>query len=422
ALLFGISLLAFLTGRRIPYFAAGWFWYLGMLVPVIGLIQVGSQPHADRYTYLPHIGLCLFLVWGIKDWTVSWPNRSWILGAAGATAIGCLMLGAWRQTSTWRDSESLWAHALVCTSGNFTAHDYLGAALAAKGRTAEAIEEYRKALEINPEFVDAHNDLAEALFKEGRFDEAAEHYYRALQMNPRLAEAQNHLGILLSQKGQTAEATVHFQKAVDLIPDYFEAENNLGTALAAQGQSAKAMQHFQNVLKISPGHAQAHYNLANLLAAAGRLDEAIDHYGRAVILMSSSTHVHYHFGVALQSRGRFGPAIAQFEQVLALDPRHAPAQNNLAWLLATCPDPSLRDGRRALEMARQPEQLSGGKSPEILDTLAAAYAEAGDFQKAAETAKRALSLISNQKNSPLADALDMRLKLYEANTAYHERP
>ena len=421
ALLFGVSFLALLTARRIPCFPTGWFWYLGMLVPVIGLVQVGSQPHADRYTYLPHIGLCLLLTWAIRDSTVSWRHRTWIVGVVAATVIGILMVGAWRQTCYWRNSESLWAHALACTSENFTAHDYLGAALAVQGRTAEAIEQYRKALAIHPAFADAHNDLAEALFKEGRLDEAAEHFRRALDLNPRLVAAHDNLGLLLAQRGQTSEATEHFQKAVELDPEYVEAQNNLGTMLAAQGRAAEAAKHFQRVLEIMPDHAKAHFNLANVFASQGRWDDAVLHYERAAVLVPGSARVHYLLGVALERKGKFAPAIAQFEKVLELEPRHAPAQNNLAWLLATCRDASLRNGRRAVELARQPEELAGGKSAEVLDTLAAAYAEAGDFEKAVETAKRALSLITNQTNNALTGALELRLKLYEANTAYHER-
>ena len=279
-----------------------------MLVPVIGLVQVGGQSHADRYTYLPQIGLYLAIVWAIRDWTVSWRWRRQVLGVAAAIVIAALMACSWRQTSYWRNDESLWGHALACTARNYTAHNYLGYALAAQGRTAEAIEHCQKALEINPDYSDANNNLGTVFLNQGRLDEAAEYFHRALEVYPSFAEAHNNLGILLTKQGRTAEAIEHYQKAIELNPNRAEFYNNLGNLLATKGRTAEAIEQFQKALEVEPDNAKVHYNLANILIAQGRWDEAIEHYQQALKQMPDSVHAHYQLGLALQSRGRFAAA------------------------------------------------------------------------------------------------------------------
>jgi tetratricopeptide (TPR) repeat protein len=422
ALLLFITLLVFRTARRFPYFTTGWLWYLGMLVPVVGLVQVGGQSHADRYTYLPQIGLSLVIVWAIRAWTTSWRWRRQALGVTAFSVIAVLMAGAWKQTAYWRNDKSLWTHALACTSGNYTAHNDLGYVLAAQGRTNEAIEHYQKALEIYPDYAEADNNLGTVFLNQGRLDEAAEYYHRALEANPSFAEAHNNLGILLAKQGRITEAIEHYQKAIELNPNRAEMYNNLGNLLATRGRSAEAIGQFQKALEMEPDNAKAHYNLANIFIVQGRWDEAIEHYQRALKQMPDSTHAHYQLGLALQSRDKFTAAIVQFQKVLELDPHHVTAQNNLAWLLATCPKNSLRNGQKAVELAQQAVQLSGGKSPEILDTLAAAYAEAGRFPEAIETARRASDLSTAQNNKPLTEVIQNQLKLFEIHSPYHEKP
>jgi tetratricopeptide (TPR) repeat protein len=456
ALLLFITLLVFRTARRFPYFTTGWLWYLGMLVPVIGLVQVGNQSHADRYTYLPLIGLFMVITWAAVDLLSVWRYRHRVLGFASFIVVAALMVYASIQTLYWRNGESLWAHALNCTSGNYIAHNGLGYVLAAQGRTAEAIEHYQKVLEINPhsaeahlnwgillarqgrtaeaiehyqkaleidpDYADADNNLGTVFLNQGRLDEAAEYCHRALEANPSLAEAHNNLGILLAKQGRTAGAIGQFQKAFEIKPDYAEAHYNLANIFTAQGRWDEAIGQFQKALEIKPDYAKAHYNLANIFTTQGRWDEAIEHYQQALKQMPDSIHAHYQLGLALQSRSKFAAAITQFQKVLELDPKHVTARNNLAWLLATCPENSLRDGKKAAELAQQAVQLSGGKSPEILDTLAAAYAEAGRFPEAVAMAQRALDLSAVQNNKPLAEVIQNQLKLYEANSPYHEQP
>jgi tetratricopeptide (TPR) repeat protein len=353
-LLAGISAGVLAWWRVRPYLLVGWLWYLGMLVPVIGLVQVGEQARADRYTYLPLIGVFIMLAWGARDLFSSWRYRRPVLGITAFIGIAVLMVCASIQTSYWRNSESLWTHTLACTSRNYVGH--------------------------------------------------------------------NNLGIVFAKRGQSAQAMEHYQKALEIKPGYMDAHNNLGIMLAGQGRAAEAMEHYQTALEIKPDFAEAHYNLGNLLAQQGRSTEAIEHFQKALEIKPDSPKVHYRLALALKNQGRFKAAIAHYQKVLELEPRHMLAQNALAWLLATCPENSLRNGEKAVELAQQAEQLSGGRHPEILDTLAAAYAEAGRFPDAVETAERALHLASNQSNTVLADDIRTRLKLYETNSPFHEKP
>ena len=421
-LLLFITVLAFRTAQRFPYFLVGWLWYLGMLVPVIGLVQVGGQAHADRYTYLPQIGLYLVIVWVIRDWTAGWRWRRPALGMAAFSVVAVLMVCSLKQTAYWQSDESLWTHALACTSENYTAHNNLGYVLVAQGQPAEAIKHYQEALAINPNYSEVINNLGTALLNQGRLDEAAKYYHRALEIYPDFAEAYNNLGILLTKQGQTVEAIEQYRKAIELNPSRAEFYNNLGNLLSKQGRTDEAIEQFQKALEVAPDNAKVRFNLANILTAQGRWDEAIEQYQQALKQMPDSIHAHNQLGLALQSRGRFAAAIAQFQKVLELDPKHVTARNNLAWLLATCPENSLRDGKKAVELAQQAVQLSGGNAPEILDTLAAAYAEAGSFPEAVATAQRALDLSAAQNKKPLAEVIQNQLKLFETHSPFHEKP
>lgn len=421
-LLFLITLLGVLAARRFPYFLTGWLWYLGMLVPVIGLVQVGGQSHADRYTYLPQIGLSLAIVWAMRDLTAFWHWRRPVLVVASFGVIAALTGCAWKQTSYWRNDESLWEHAIACTSGNYTAHNNLGYVLAAEGRTTEAIEHYQRALEINPDCAESDNNLGTVFLDQGQLDKALGYYRQALAIDPNFAEAHNNLGILLSKQGKTAEAIEHYQKAIELNPNRAEFYNNLGKLFATQGHAARAMAQFHKALEVEPDNAKVQYNLANVAFAQERWDEAVEYYQQALKQMPDSTHAHYQLGLALQCRGQYAAAIAQFQKVLELDPLHVTAQNNLAWMLATCPDASLRNGPKAVEAAQRAVQLSAGTSPQILDTLAAAYAEAGRFSEAVETARQALDLSVAQNNKALTDVIQNQLKLFQSRSPYHDKP
>jgi tetratricopeptide (TPR) repeat protein len=328
-LLAGISTGVFILRRR-PYFLTGWLWYLIMLAPVIGIVQVGAQVRADRYTYLPQIGLCLLLTWAAADLCAGWRHRRAVLGGGSTIILVALIFCARTQTAYWRNSESLWTHTLACTSDNFIGHNNLGIALFKTGHVDEAMVHYQKALEIKPDFAEAHNNLGNFLFQKGSVDEAMVHYQKALEINPDYAKAHYNLGNALIQKGRVDEAIAHFQKALQINPDYADAHNNLGYALIQKGRVDEAIAHFQKALQINPDYADAHNNLGNILLQKGSVDEAITHYQKALQIKPDDADAHNNLGTALLQKGKVDEAIPHFQKALQINPDFAKAHKNLS--------------------------------------------------------------------------------------------
>ncbi|PYK65973.1 MAG: hypothetical protein DME50_07080 [Verrucomicrobia bacterium] len=310
-LLLCITAVAIALRQKRPYLIMGWLWYLGMLVPVIGLVQVGWQGRADRYTYLPQIGLYISITWAVADLTSLWRRQRTILSAAAILVIGALSLCAWVQTSYWRDSETLFRHALSVTTNNDVAENNLGIVFLGKGKLDEAISFLQSAADLRPDNSPAHENLAKALL----------------------------------QKGRVADALVHYRKLLELQPDNIEVHNIVGTVLAQQGRVREGAEEWQKVLMIEPDNGNA--------------------------------------------------------------------MSNLAWVFATSPDQSLRDGGRAVQLAEQAVRLSGGRIPILFRTLAAAYAENGRFSEAIQTAQQGIELANSQGNVGLANDLQGNIALYQ---------
>jgi len=314
AILIAVTTAAIVLRRKAPYFITGWLWYLGMLVPVIGIVQVGWQGRADRYTYLPQIGLYVAITWATADLTTSWRYQRRALSTAALIILG---LFAWRtsvQASYWRDSETLFTHALAVTSNNDVAENNLGIVYLRKGKLDEAISLLQAAVDLRPQNSPAHENLAKALL----------------------------------QKGRVADALVHYRKLMELQPDNIEVHNIVGTVLVQQGHIREGIEEWQ--------------------------------------------------------------------KVLAIEPDNGNAMNNLAWVFATSPDASVRDGTQAVRLAEQALRVSGGRIPLVLRTLAAAYAESGRFTEAIDTAQRGLGIAEAQGNSGLATELRSTIALYQAGT------
>ncbi len=387
-LLAGLSVVAWKERRRQPWLLMGWVWYLVMLLPVLGIIQVGAQAHADRYTYLPQIGIYVAVTWLVAEWRVRGlqhgPFRV-ALGSLMTGIIAVLMVCAWKQAAYWKDGETLWTRSLACTTGNSVAHLNFGTALLNKGRVDDAIIHYQEALQIKPDYADAHFNL----------------------------------GIALAQKGRVEEAVTQYQQALQIKPDYAEAHLNLGNALAQKGRVDDAITQYQEALQINPNYTEVHVNLGNALMQKGRLDDAATQYQQALQIKPDYAPAHVSLGIVLVQTGRAGEAIAHIHQALQVEPANPGFQNNLAWILATCPEASLRDGNKAVKLARQANTLTGGENPVILHTLAAALAEAGRFSEALETAQRALDLAGAQSNTGLAGQLQYEMKLYQTGSAFH---
>jgi len=268
--------------RRRPWFAVGWFWYLGTLVPVIGLVQVGAASHADRYTYLPAVGLWIMVAWGAAELAERRPRaKPAIAGLGAASCAACLCL-TWFQVQYWENSITLFRHALEVTSGNYVAYNNLGSALRSQGQIDEAIADFERAVEIRPRFTDALINLGDACQAQGRFEEGARWSSAALAINPRSAEAHGNLGTALARLGRTAEAEAQFRQAVELRADDPKAHNDLGLALASQGKVSQALEEFTAAVRLDPDYANAQFNLGAALANSGRLEDAVAHFSEAL--------------------------------------------------------------------------------------------------------------------------------------------
>jgi tetratricopeptide (TPR) repeat protein len=310
--------------------------------------------------------------------------------------------------------------ALKLAPGHTQAHINLGAALAARGQIDEAIEHYQRALEINPDCVEACNNLGLALAGRGRFDEAMVQYRKALDISPEMAEVHHNFALALAGRGRINEAIAQYRTALELKPDYAEAHFDLGLALAGCGRIDEAIEHYQKAVNLKPDYAEAHVCIGTASAGRGRIDEAIEHYQKALNIKPDDVEAHGDLGNVLATHGRFDEAMAHYRKALKIEPDCAAVLNDLAWLRATCPEAVFRNGAAAIELAQRAIGRSGRKPPEFLDTLAAAYAEAGMFSKAKETAHAAVSLAQQQKKEALVETLKARLRLYEAGTPYRD--
>ncbi len=328
-LLLAVSGVIFAFRRKHPYLIVGWLWYLGMMVPVIGIVQISHYAHADRYTYIPQIGLYLMLTWMAANLCAGWQHRRVILGGFSAITLSALIYCAHTQVSYWRNSESLWTHTLACTADNYLAHNNLGIALAGRGQIDAAVAHYRKALEIKPDYPDAHNNLGAALAGRGQIDAAVAHYRKALEIKPDDAKAYTNLGVIMAGHGQIDAAIAHYQKALEIKPDSAEAYYNLGVALARRGQVDAAIAHYQKALEIKPDFAEAHSNLGVIMVGHGQIDAAIAHYQKALGIKPDYAEACYNLAVALAKRGQVDAAIAHYRRALEIRPDFAEARANL---------------------------------------------------------------------------------------------
>jgi Flp pilus assembly protein TadD len=329
----GVSVAVVWMARRRPYLIVGWLWYLGTLVPVLGLIQVGDQSMADRYTYVPLIGLFIMVAWGASDACGCRPSWQRAMAALAAIAlIGC-GISARAQVQTWESSTTLWEHTLAVTKNNYFAQNALGAVLVDQGQNEQAVAHLSEALRLEPAIAQAHLNLGIALARQGKMDEAMRHFSEALRLQPEFPEAQNSLGLALARRGQVSEAIAHYTEALRLRPNFADAHRNLGQALADIGKPTEAISQFTEALRLDPNLAEAHNNLGLVLAGLGRVDEAIAHYTEALRLRPDFVEAHYNLGLALASQGKNEAAIAQFYDTLRLRPDLEVAHYNLGLAL-----------------------------------------------------------------------------------------
>jgi protein O-mannosyl-transferase len=327
--LLGLSVLVWVQRRRFPYLLVGWLWYCGTLAPMSQVLQTGSQAMADRWTYIPSLGVLIMVVWGVCELTRGWQHRAlgWSL-AGGAVLVFCLAVTR-QQIGHWQNSETLWRHTLDVTENNYFAHYNLGVTLDAKGQSDEALRQFEETMRLRPYEADVRNSFGAALGKKGQSEEAIRQYQEAIRLKPDHALAHNNLGAALDQKGQSDEAIRQLQEAIRLKPDYAEAHNNLGAALDKKGQRDEAIRQYQAAVRLKPDYADAHNNLGAALDDQGQSDEAIRHYQVALRLKPDHAEAHNNLGIALGRKGQSDEAIRQFQEAVRLKPDYADSYNNL---------------------------------------------------------------------------------------------
>jgi protein O-mannosyl-transferase len=302
---------------REPYLAVGWFWYLGTLAPVIGIIQVGGQSSADRYTYVPMIGLGIMLAWGVSELR-KLPPRVMAIGAA-AVCTACVAL-TWQQASYWANSGTLFRHAIEVTEGNYIAHNNLADYYLIHRQNEAARVQVNAALELRPAYPEARVNLATVLSRLGKMSDAEREYRVALSFQPSNVEAHAGLGVVLATQGRMGDALNEFERVVILRPGYADGRYSLGRVLASMGHTDEAMAEFREAVRLRPDHAEAHHSLGVVLASRGRLTEAIGEFTAEARLKPDDANVHSNLGIVLASVGRYDDAIAQFTQALKIQP------------------------------------------------------------------------------------------------------
>jgi tetratricopeptide (TPR) repeat protein len=291
------------VAKRFPYLTVGWLWYLGTLVPVIGLVQVGSQAMADRFTYVPLIGLFIMIAWGVPELLKGWRYRRIAYVISTSVVLSAFMTCTWLQGRHWQNSITLFTHTLKVTADNWLAHNNLGVALYGQGRPEEAIKHYSEALRIRPDYADAHYNLGIALAKQARLEDAIMHYSEALRIKPDHASAHNSLGHALFRKGEFEEAIGHYSEALRINPDHAGAHHNMGIVFAEQGKLEEAIIHYSETLRAKPDHAKAHNNLGVLLARQGRLEEAARHFSAALRINPDHAGARHNLELTLRLMG-----------------------------------------------------------------------------------------------------------------------
>jgi tetratricopeptide (TPR) repeat protein len=382
--LLDVTILIFRFAKEHRYLVTGWLWYIGTLVPVIGLVQVGGQALADRYSYITLTGLFIIVAWGLPDLLARWQYKKIALALSALLIISAMSICTRFQLCHWQNSLTLFQHALDVTEDNYISHFCIATPLREQGRLDEAIYHCSEAVRLRPDYFDAQFYLAYFLRNAGRLDEAVKEYRESLQIKPEDPNALNGLGITLGQQGKLDEAIKCFTEALRIKPDFTAIHANIGYTLFLQGNLEEAAAHLTEALRLDPNSAQAHYSLGQALVQVRKINEAITH----------------------------------FEEALRLEPDWVGPMNDLAWLLAASKETTIHNPDKAVRLAQRACELTNYKEPVLLDTLAVAYAATGDFGKAIETAEKALELCQSSEQNTIKEKIENRLALYKAGKPY----
>ena len=419
-----ITLLAAKYFRSRPWFIVGWLWFLGTLVPVIGLVQVGDQAWADRYTYLPLIGLFVAVVWLAAEFM----KNQIVLRTCAVTAGVAMLTATSLQLRHWKNTWTLFDHANKVTHENYMAITVLASQLAKQGKLDEAVALYHTALSYQPTFPETHFFLGNAFDQLGQPDEAVAEYEKALWFKPMQEQTHIFLGIVLGKQKKYAEAITHYEAALVINPESAVTHNNLARIFHTQGRLDDASEHYSAALKLDPKLALAHNNLGILLLQKNNLadgtvqlrealrlnptnsetqfnlaialnqqqqwSEAASLFSKTVPTSSPNPTAHYEFALALAHTQKTREAMSEFAAALLIQPDYPDALDGLAWILSTTTNADFRNGAEAVKLAGRACELTGQQDAEKLKTLAAAYAEAGQFAEAQHNIQMALAVAS----------------------------
>ncbi len=465
--LLALSWLAWSWRKKQPSILLGWLWFLGTLLPVIGLVPGGIQIAADRYTYLPQIGMGISVAWVIGSLVVTQLQKQ-TAALAAVAIIGFLSVAGAQQTAIWKDDESLWTHSLKVTKDNDYSSEKLASAyqaramrepaekaeelrkeaerlfrdairlnphlvgslnnlsvlLRSKGELKEAIELQSKAVDEHPRWGLMHRNLASVLTQNREYDRAAASFEKAINLDANDIESHYNLGLILSETKPDPEslqkALGHFQAAVQLQPRFAEAHFSIGNALYRQQKVDEAIASFRRAIESDPRHARAYNNLASLLGTKGEKEEPLRLYTQAVNIDPNYIEAYRNLAEALLKAGNAPSSVQVWKAAIEKSPNDLPTLYRLAWIMATHPDASVRRTFEPVDLAKRGVELTQGKEPAFLDALAAAYAQSSRFPEACELVSKAIEILPQGPTSPQADALRARLALYKEEKPYRE--
>lgn len=418
--LLAVTALVLWHWRRVPALVVGWFWFLGVLVPTIGLVSVGSQAMADRFAYVPLIGLFIMAVWGVTE---AMSSRLVLRIAVVAVLAACVAVAS-VQLQHWRNTRTLFEHTARVTRENYIAYAILGSLLAREGKVDQAVEYYLTSLQFHPGYPQTHFLLGDAYSTQKKYEVAVQAYRRAIELQPSHWQAHLNLARILHALDRVDEAIPSYREALRLRPESPEANYFLGKALASKDRNEEALQLYEAAARLKPTWAAAAEKaVANALAQLGRNEEAIARCQDIIRKGPPDAEVHLLLAQLLQTMGKPAEAVAQYREALRINAEVPGTLNNLAWLLATHPKQEIRNGIEAVQLAEKACRLTEYKVPFLLGTLAAAYAEAGRFENAVEMAKNA-AMAARQQGQPEVAATNDKLlaEYYAKNRAYRDEP
>jgi tetratricopeptide (TPR) repeat protein len=338
AVLLALTALGLRQWRRRPYLLVGWLWFVGTLVPVVGIVRAGDQAMADRFTYIPSIGLAIAAAWALGELARRDDRRWWTATVAVALVLVVWSASTRAQLATWHDSRALYRHALAVTTRNHLADGNLGLLVLEDGRVDEAMTHFRAAVEARPSSPKAHVNLGVGLATLGRHDDALREYEIAVRLDPTLALAHYNLGLELAEHGRLDDATAHYTEAIRLDPEYAPPHVNLGLVLANRGELAEAIAHYRRALALDPQLYAAYNNLAVALERTGAIGEALDSYRAAVLIQPGDPRARFNLGAVLFGQGMAREAAEQYREVIRLDPTIPEAHAALGEALAAAGD------------------------------------------------------------------------------------